>query len=246
MYQERRTRLIDRWPLPPVRTISAYLLRVWIVALVLTPIVGLIGGLLGLPAMFVSLLSSALEITFLQLLGFAWLFNRIAQTAIARVLSDGRTIYWTYSEQEWPQFTTQSWRRENWNILMGLGILIGLALVADLTLASAHRNPGAYIVWEAAFVAAYGLLLLLKAVFTLLSRRRTLAREVYINPEGIIMSGWYTSLRSLRSISLEAGDPATLRFLIRAGRNRSRTIEVPVPRGREAEAEYLAQHFQKE
>ena len=227
--------------MPRVRTISTYLKGVWVVAMVLAPIGGLVGALLGLPLMFILLLLLALEMVFPMLLGFAWLFDRIAQTAIARVLTDERTIHWTYSEQEWPRYTIQVWRRENRNVLIALGIFIGLALVIDLFLASTQRNAGAFLPWEAAFVAAYGLLLFLKAALTRLSRRQTPTSEVYINPEGIIMSGWYTSLGSLRSITYEAGDPITLRFLIRAGRNSTRTIDVPVPRGREAEAEYLAQ-----
>lgn len=244
MYQEQRASLTDGRPLPRVRTISAYMKFLSAAALILTPVAGLVGGLLGLPFMFVTLLSLALEIAFLQLLGIAWLFNRAAQTAIARVLTDGRTIYWTYSEQEWQKFTIQSWQRSIRTTLLMSGMLIGLALIFDLILASTRRNPGNLIMWEAAFAVVYGLLLFLINTLIFWSRRQHATSEVYLNQEGVIMDGWYTSLSSLRRTTYKTGDPVVLRLHIGRGRS-ARTIEVPVPRGREAEAEYLAQTLKR-
>ncbi len=244
MYQEQRARATDGRPLPRVHTISAYMKVVCVVVMVLAPIGGLLGWLLGLPFMFVSLLALALEMAFVQLLGLAWLLNRIAQTAITRILTDARTIFWTYSEQEWQKFTIQSWQRSIRSCFIASGLLLGLALLFDLVLVSMQRSPGNLIIWEAAFAAAYGLLLFLINTVIFWTRRQRATSVVYLNREGVIMGGWYTSLGSLRSTRYKAGDPVTLRFLIGRGRS-SRTIEVPVPRGREAEAEYLAQTLKR-
>src|SRR5690242_15726664 len=105
MYEEQGASSTNGSPMPRVHTISAYMKVVCAVVMVLAPIGGLLGWLLGLPLMFVTLLPLALELAFVQLLGLAWLLNRITQAASARVLTDARTIYWRYNEEGWQQFT---------------------------------------------------------------------------------------------------------------------------------------------
>ncbi len=245
------TTLPDGRPQPRVRAVYTYLVRVSVAVLVLTLIGSFIGAILQWDVALIGI-PIGVGLSFLIILGFGALFAGAAKKAITRILTDEQTIHWTYSEQEWRDFTTQAWRRNNRTILITVGILVGVVAVIDLViLLAASGNSGALIVLPASLgvAAAVYLLLFLREVLILWSRHRQTTSDVYIHPAGLIIRGWYNEISRLEQIKYRAGDPALLGFVVRRqGRYSSylASIDVPVPHGREAEAEHLAQSSQKE
>lgn len=88
-------------------------------------------------------------------------------------------------------------------------------------------------------VAFLGLLLFVQGAMTLWARRRHTTSDAYLNWEGVILSGWYYPMRGPKKVTYAAGNPAMLHYDVGTGRSRYR-LAVPVPHGREAEAEHLA------
>lgn len=182
------------------------------------------------------------EMFSLLLLVIAALFARAAKKAIPRGLRDPQTVHWTYAPADWQRFTEQAWRRSIRHTLITTAILWGLALVVVLILfatAQGAFNLAAGIAIGTAVVAGLGLLLFLLDVLTLWARRRQSTSEAYLNWEGVILSGWFYPMRGPKKVTYTAGNPAMLRYDIGSGRSSYR-LAVPVPHGREAEAERLA------
>jgi hypothetical protein len=127
---------------------------------------------------------------------------------------------------------------------MGILLLIGL-----LMLGLSHGAPGAFSAMGIALGVTFAVSLLfpLKDVVLLRIRRGQSSSEAYISPASIILGGWYTPLIGLERINYQAGEPAVPGFVTRhsdgRGGTSTRTIEVPVPRGRESEAEQLVSDF---
>jgi hypothetical protein len=228
-------------PLPRVRSFSAYLMRGSALVLVLTAV--------GLPVNFalggdsnstVSALLEVGEIMSLLCLVIAALARRGEKKAIHQILTDRHTVHWTYSPAEWQRFTTQAWRQSIRSILVVTGI-VWVILIA-VFLASVANVPSG-LALGTGMAILMGLLFFLMAVVDLQRRRRHTTSDVYINRVGIVLSGWYHPLRGwmggLNRVTYKAGDPSVLSFDIGWGRGR-RVLKVPVPHGREAEAEQVA------
>jgi hypothetical protein len=76
--------------------------------------------------------------------------------------------------------------------------------------------------------------------------------EAYISPIGAVLNGKYHGWRApwgtLVSVASESGNPGSLRFTYYFGvtvQRVPRSVQVPVPRGREAEAQQIATFFSK-
>jgi hypothetical protein len=79
--------------------------------------------------------------------------------------------------------------------------------------------------------------------------RSDAGREVRVDSQGVQVLGRYIPLEGpmirVRSVEMQPGDPAVLRFHVRSGR-RVEEVRVPVPRERLAEAEALVERFHRE
>lgn len=226
--------------LPRVRSFSTYLMLGALLVLLLTVI--------GLPVNFalggnsnstVSVLLEVGEIFSLLCLGVAALAHRGMKKAIRQILTEKQTIHWMYSPAEWQRYTMQAWRRSIRSNLLGTGIVWAIMVVSFL---ASFANVFSALVLGTGLALLLGLLLFLLAAVTLQWRRRHTPADVYISRAGIILCGWYYSLGGwmggLKRVHYKAGAPGVLFFDIGSGRGR-RAVEVPVPHGREAEAEQL-------
>lgn len=232
--------------LPRVRTSYTYVMRGAALVLALCVI--------GLPVNFalggesdsgVTTLLIVGEMISLLFLVIAALFQRATKKAIPRMLKDPLTMHWTYSPTDWQRFTTQAWQRSIRHTLITLGIFWGIALVIVLILfatAQGAFNIAAGIATGTGVVAGLGLLLFLLDVLTFWARRRHTTSDVYLNWEGVILSGWYYPMRGPKKVTYTEGNPAMLHYDVGSGRSRYK-LAVPVPHGREAEAQHLARRL---
>lgn len=232
--------------LPRVRTSYTYVMRGAALVLALCVI--------GLPVNFalggesdsgVTTLLIVGEMISLLFLVIAALFQRATKKAIPRMLKDPLTMHWTYSPTDWQRFTTQAWQRSIRHTLITTGIFWGIALVIVLILfatAQGAFNIAAGIAIGTGVVAGLGLLLFLLDVLTLWARRRHTTSDVYLNWEGVILSGWYYPMRGPKKVTYTEGNPAMLHYDVGSGRS-SYKLAVPVPHGREAEAQHLARRL---
>lgn len=182
-------------PLPRVRTSYTYMMRGAALVLALSVI--------GLPVNFALGGESDSGVTTLLIVGemfsllflvIAALFHRAAKKAIPRMLRDPLTVHWTYSPTDWQRFTAQAWRRSIRHTLITTGIFWGIAVVIVLILnatAQGAFNITAGVAIGTGVVAGLGLLLFLLDALTLWARRRHTTSDVYLNWEGVILSGWY-------------------------------------------------------
>ena len=225
--------------LPRVHSVSSYLLRGAALILGLS-VAGLIVNIALMGDSTVSALLEAGEIISLLCLGIAALARRGEKKRILGILTDGQTVHWTYTQAEWQRFITQAWRRSIRSILITTGIVWGVLVLIFL---ASLANVSSALAFGTGLAVLVGLLLFLIAtVNSLLGRRRT-TNDVYISRTGIIMRGWYIPvggwMGGLRKVTYKAGDPGVLTFVIGYGRG-SRVLEVPVPHGRQADAEQMA------
>lgn len=230
-------------PLPRVRTSYTYLMRGAALVLALCVI--------GLPVNFalggdtdsgVTALLIVGEMISLLFLVIAALFHRAAKKAIPRMLKDPLTVHWSYSPTDWQRFTAQAWRRSIRHTLITTGIFWGIALVVVLILfatAQGAFNLAAAVAIGTGVVSGLGLLLFVFDALTFWARLRHLTSDAYLNWEGVILSGWYYPMRGPKKVTYTAGNPAMLHYDVGSGRSRYR-LAVPVPHGREAEAERIA------
>lgn len=232
-------------PLPRVRSGSTYVMLGAALVAVLS-VIGLSINVALAENSTVTALLITVEIISLLLLIFAALAHRGAKKAILRILTDGQTVHWTYSPTEWQRFSTQAWHRSIRYILKVTGITWGIALGVVLILFATSQGAVDVLVGMAigtGFALLVGLLLFLRAALILQWRRRQTTLDAYLRPGGFILCGWYYPVNwavgGIRKITYTAGDPGVLSFDVGTGRG-ARVLEVPVPQGREAEAERLA------
>lgn len=182
------------------------------------------------------------EMISLLFLVIAALFHRSAKKAIPRMLKDPLTIHWTYSPTDWQRFTEQAWRRSLRHTLITTGIFWGIALVIVLILSAPAQgalNLAAGVAVVTGVMVGLGLLLFLLDVLTFWNRRRHTTSDAYLNWEGVILSGWYYPMRGPKKVTYTEGNPAMLHYVVGSGRS-SYKLAVPVPHGRESEAQHLA------
>jgi hypothetical protein len=127
----------------------------------------------------------ALEIFVLSWVIFAAFSHRAAKRTIPRVLTDHRTIRWTYSPQEWQRFSAQQWRRSiRINLtITGFSLVVG---VVSMVIAVVCSNGVFEISWAlaigAGIVAMIGVLLFGQSTLLLLWRRRQTTLYLYLSP----------------------------------------------------------------
>lgn len=168
--------------------------------------------------------------------------------------------HWTYSPQEWSQFVqSETARNKSANILVlcVLGLVFLFIIVRALL---AARSGGGAIGLLISFVI-FGGIMLFVWWFSNAEMRNLKARntgEAFISPTGLMLNDryypWNVMGTSLTGVYYEQGNPNALLFkyqqwgaqnvgstAIPAKYNKS--VRVPVPMGREGEAQNIAAHF---
>ncbi|HEY7357888.1 MAG TPA: hypothetical protein VH590_15525, partial [Ktedonobacterales bacterium] len=161
-------------PLPRVRSSSTYWMRGTAVVLALC-VVGLpLNVALGTDSTVNAVLVPLLIISLLCVV-IAGAAHRAAKQTIPRILTDERTVHWTYTPPEWQRFCTQAWRRSIRYTLQVTAIAWGAILVivlVSLTRASGAVDVAAVLALGTGVALVIGALLLARAALLLRWRRR--------------------------------------------------------------------------
>lgn len=184
---------------------------------------------------------------------------------MARLLADEAWARWRLDREEWIRHVERDWPRAQWADLgeaarllarpLGM-MLVGFALFGALEVGQPWSIPLAYrlpiffllavglAVWIAPVVAAHVRYAL---------RKRAAVGEVVLGSQGVYVGGQYSYLAArgsrLAAARVEPGPPVVLHLEAhrptRQGVER-KVIRVPVPSGREGEAEALAERYRTE
>lgn len=168
--------------------------------------------------------------------------------------------HWTYSPQEWSQFVQSETARNrsgNLAVLCILGLVFLFIIVRALL---AARSGGGAIVLLISLVI-FGGIMLFVWWFSNAEMRNLKARttgEAYISPTGLLLNDryypWNAAGIRLKSVSYEQGNPNALLFKYQQWGAQNvggtaiptryeKSVRVPVPMGREAEAQNLITRF---
>ena len=180
-------------------------------------------------------------------------------TNIWHVLSAAeRNLKWTYTPEEWQQYTTARWRRAVREGLLGIVIggcvlafitaLCGFLLLPQPTTVGDGLRALLVTVWLFVVGSAMTQFFGLPGLVVAFRLRRLHTSSVTFSPEALWLGGSKLSLKGLYAVTYSPADPAMLRFHLvqRVIRSQAkRVIEVQVPKGHEAEAQQLVRDIQK-
>jgi hypothetical protein len=159
-------------------------------------------------------------------------------------------VYWQLDTDEWARYTANEYARgvkesrklAVWTFTIAFGMLLVGGIIGG-ALSAAYLTI---------CLAIGGVLTGLFGGFSLWSTRSNHAAnqvhlgEVFIGPNAIYFAGryysWGGAWASLEKVDFELGDPAIMAYTYRQGTGDSSSpveVRIPVPRGREAEAESL-------
>ena len=205
-----------------------------------------IGGEQGL---FTAIVGLAFGVILAPIVLYMWVLgNRQVKEAVALRSGEGLLARWTFGAGEWQQFTAAEYRRgirkAMINALIGFGAaLVGVAGGMDLT-------PEAIIY---GVLAGVGLGAFLGAVSyadakATYQSNNAVAGEVYIGATSAFVGGTIHSWKgaTLEGVNFLEGTPCRVQFAYRHGSGDSSahgSVEIPVPAGREAEAQALVESF---
>lgn len=189
------------------------------------------------------------------------LLNPVRTRAEAAAARDGEWAAWQYAEDEWAAFDEAEWQR-GWRRVGGYVAFFGIwTVVFDFLFA---QTPlGTILPFLLTWTVGMGLVCILSSLARSRARRQARQqgpREIRITPLKVIQpgatltlngSGWEglsldllnPPMHTLRSVQIDAPDSHTLIFRGIGGRSWPVTIRVPIPRGREQEAEQLVGRF---
>ncbi len=176
-------------------------------------------------------------------------FARMARLFDTVLQKDNILVHWTYSPEEWQQYTEEEYTEDRNDKIHLLLIISVFAVVAGVILWVAYRdNPLSIVGIVVGLIVLIGLVALLS---TALSHRRNRSRhgEVYIARDGALVNGrfhvWKGAANSLGSVSYREArrsSPGSLpRVDIRysspnLGTRSYYAARIPVPRGQEEAA----------
>ena len=201
----------------------------------------LVAGLLGLSA----LISLAIIVP----------FGRAYTRDMRRLLAGEHWAHWRYDGDERARFADQEWARARREARFGVPASMILAAAVGIFLAIVGGGQqaaalGGALILAVGLAVSVGLLLAGRARY---ARRARETGDVILGSLGIHHPGRYVPLRGfnlrLVDVAVERGSPAALRVRT-ASRSqygtRTQETRVPIPRGREAEAEALGARFRNE
>lgn len=176
-----------------------------------------------------------------------WFYARRAERHLAAFRRGEYLAHWTFRPEEWGAFAAGEWERTRKNarrmpLWLGLvGAAVGLGLLAVAGWA------GVVVSTAAGVAAGWGVGRLMLSRGEAARGARPAQPEVYVGPEAAVVDGKYIHWTGygirLVGLRLVGGSPSALEFEVRtdAGEGSStQTHRVPVPAGREEEAEQVA------
>ncbi len=173
-----------------------------------------------------------------------------AKTIDALLKGENLLAHWTFDQDEWRKYTenehTRGIRLARSTFIWTFAITLVLAVVIEWFADALNGTGAAIAVAIAAVLAALlGGLLYLSAKATH-SRNLAGVGEVHIGPNCVYFAGrfytWAGKMATLRKAAFEPGDPCIVEFNWEYGSGDNRSVQevrIPVPRGREEEAQRL-------
>lgn len=206
----------------------------------------LIGGEQGL---FTAIVGLAFGVILAPIVLYMWVLgNRQVKEAIALRSGEGLLARWTFGAGEWQQFTAEQYRRGLRSALVNAAIGFGAAFVG---VAGGMDFSAGGILYG--LLAGAGLGAFLGAVSYADARvtyktNSALAGEVYIGSTSAFVGGTIHSWKgaTLQAVTFLEGTPCKVQFAYRHGSTETSafgSVEIPVPAGKEAEAQALVESF---
>lgn len=170
----------------------------------------------------------------------------------ALVVGQNLLAHWTFDADEWARFTENEHVRgmqmarkfSLWTFVISMGVLLVIGLFSGL--------DGMYAVISLAISVAMTTLvggIMFGSAKSIYAANQAAPGEVFISPTSVYFGNRYYSWARwarLQKVSLEPGDPSVVQFkyITGSGEQASETeVRVPVPRGREQEAQNLVASF---
>ncbi len=195
----------------------------------------------------VGLLSSG---ALLLLGGLLWGFAILWQRRVDRMFAGDRFVHWHFAADEWQTFLAAE-RRPRFGILLWLLIVVGgvIGLVVGISYRAREMPPSMSILFQLGVPMVVGLAaaaLVARAVFGWQRRRYALLLaqpgEVVIGREGLYLCAEFWPWRALSHAGRAlryVPEPTAHLVAVFETDGGGREVIVPVPRGREVEAEQL-------
>jgi hypothetical protein len=173
----------------------------------------------------------------------------------ALLAGENLLAHWTFDQDEWGRYTqnehdrglNQAKKTALWTFVIALGVMVLISLFAG-----ALTSPVVWLVILGVavfFTVIFGGLLYIGAQSNYATNRRG-AGEVYIGQTAVYfgtrLHTWKGAYTSLRKVLFELGDPSVVEFQYRVGTGDNASLQevrIPVPRGRETEAQEVANSF---
>jgi hypothetical protein len=203
--------------------------------------VAVIGGIIGGSLAFAAALTA----------GICWFYARKADRHLEAFRRGEYLAHWTFRPEEWSTFAAAEWARTQktarwmplWLGLVGGAVGLGLlAAGAGVVVLAVSTLAGTALGW------GVGRLLLSRGERA--RDARPAKPEVYVGPEAAVVDGKYIHWTGygvrLVGLTMVGGDPPVLEFEVRTSSGESTTTHthrVPVPAGREEEAEQVMEHL---
>lgn len=234
-------------PTHPFRKFNLGFLAVIVLAILITPVF-LAMHANGLLLTLVWIFAAAALIVFITLL----LYGRGYSRDVDDILAGHYLVRWTYSGDEWAEFTREEEARTKREAMLTAGAGVVVAVLGAIFLPAIEPNTGA--VWFAVLltliicmVIALGIYLSSKSIIADTSDAR---RSIYVTNLGVYKPWGYMPITgfnlSLTNAEIVTGNPSVLvltsSYATQYGRQ-SRTVHVAIPRGRESEAKELIENL---
>lgn len=232
---------------------SAMILAVLTILGVVAGIVGLVfmgddGFMLGMLGLVMAFVCGIVAPTL-------WFSGRKQMTEIAALFGgQDLLVHWTFDTDEWMRYTENEYARgvkqartaAIWSFAVPFVLLIGVQPFA---------GGFSVVMTGLAFAFGAGAALLFGGSLYLMAKsadtaNRAAVGEVFVGTNCIYYGrrfhSWASKYAELQKVAFEPGEPSVVQFDIKYGTEGNSThaeVRVPVPRGRESEAEQLVQSY---
>jgi hypothetical protein len=202
--------------------------------------------------MTLPLVSTALIIVLMVVVLFDKLEREANERLLTRLKAGEYLVRWTYSKQEWQNFTKNEARRSPWVAFDHLLYAVPILAVATIVTMLLKLKPSdtrtiiGIIVGSTIFMVFVALI---RFVDSGLQHKRRLrgSDTVYFTLQGVFQDGALATLPNLNLPKILPGNPSVLHLEgSRAYGNRSTpyTVRVAIPEGKENEAQTLVRFYQ--
>lgn len=192
---------------------------------------------------------------FLFVLPFVWSSGRKQVAQIQALLAgEGLRAHWTFDADEWQRYTASEYTRgmkqtrsySLWTFVLSFG---GLGVIAAFSGALTGLVLLIILLFSLAMTALVGGSIYLGTRSSFAANSKG-PGDVFIGSTAVYFGTRFYTWKgfglALQKVSFEAGDPCVVEFQYRAGSGDNQSmheVRIPVPRGRETEAQELVNSF---